>query len=238
MGGVPIRFYGDGTPLIALGKGWSKMVDAFNWTSCLCGRGSKLATEVVWLVGVLFICKGYLDFQAALFPRPKHNACQPCSGCPATQPDGALPYDNFQTVAGGAPWMALLYSVAHFMAADPFPHPFWQIPGVSGYSLNLDYMHVKHLGVDKYFLGSVLFLLAYRLLPKSPQENINDIYEFVEAFYKSGDVETRYTILKLTMFNTGPGGYPCLKGRAMEVRELMPAISALWRQGMTAGDVY
>ena len=63
-------------------------------------------------------------------------------------------------------------------------------------------------------------------------------HEFVEAFYKSGDVKTRYTILKLTMFNTGPGGYPCLKGRAMEVRELMPAISALWRQGMTAGDVY
>ena len=101
--------------------------------------------------------------------------------------------------------MAMLYSVAHFMAADPFPHPFWQIPGVSDYNLNLDYMHVKHLGVDKYFLGSVLFLLAYRLLPKSPQGNINGIYEFVEAFYKSGDVKTRYKILKLAMFNTGPG---------------------------------
>ena len=83
--------------------------------------GHKLATEVVWLAGVffgvLFLCQGDLDFQAAFYSRPRHNAGQPCSGCPATQPDGALPYDNFQTVAGGAPRMALLYSVAHFMAA-------------------------------------------------------------------------------------------------------------------------
>ena len=52
------------------------------------------------------------------------------------------------------------------------------------------------------------------------------------------DAKNRYKILKLTMFNSGPGGYPMLKGKAMEVRGLAPALCALWRQGMTAGDVF
>ena len=47
--GVPIRFYGDGTPLKALGNSWAKMLDAFHWTSCLCGRGkSVLRCFPIW----------------------------------------------------------------------------------------------------------------------------------------------------------------------------------------------
>lgn len=38
--GVPIRFYGDGTPLTALGKDWSNMIDAFHWLSRIVGRGN------------------------------------------------------------------------------------------------------------------------------------------------------------------------------------------------------
>ena len=40
------------------------------------------------------------------------------------------------------------------------------------------------------------------------------------------------------MFNSGPGGYPVLKGKAMEVRGLAPALSALWRTGMHTGDIF
>ena len=39
------------------------------------------------------------------------------------------------------------------------------------------------------------------------------------------------------MFSSGPGGYPKLKGKAAEVRDLGPPLLALWREGMLAHDV-
>lgn len=174
--------------------------------------GYRIAHEVVQIVGgyfgVLFISQGDLDFQSDLYGRPRRNVLQPCSCCPATQPDGALPYDDFQISGGLVVWMALIYSILHFLAADPFPHPFWKILGASGYTLHLDYMHAKHLVVDKYLLGSVLFLLVYRLLPGTPDDNLAQVWIVVEDYYKRNETKTRYKILKLTMFNDGSDGYP------------------------------
>ena len=45
-------------------------------------------------------------------------------------------------------------------------------------------MHAKHLGVDVYFLGSVLALLVDHILPGTIQQNLDTIAVFMRAFYK------------------------------------------------------
>ena len=45
-------------------------------------------------------------------------------------------------------------------------------------------MHTKHLGVDVYFLGSVLALLVDFILPGTVQQNLDTIAVFMRAWYK------------------------------------------------------
>ena len=149
-----------------------------------------------------------------------------------------MPWDNFQTAPALAPWMLLLRDTAHYLLHNPFPHPLFETLGVSTYTTHLDYMHVKYLGTDQYFLGSVLFVLCCRLMGGSREDNALQIWGMVSEFYTANEQLCRcpYKILKLSMFSSGPGGYPKLKGKAAEVRDLAPALLSVWREGMSEED--
>lgn len=70
--------------------------------------------------------------------------------------------------------------------------------------------------------------------------NLLEVWQFILKFYRENrDIcKCPYKILKLSMFSSGSGGYPKLKGKAAEVRDLGPPLLALWRVGMLATDVF
>ena len=204
-----------------------------------------LAKNMVWLAdgffGILFSIQSDNDFFSDCFGFPRWNSGSPCAFCPCTQQGGLMPWDNFQTVPDLAPWMNLCFDVAHFLTQNPFANPLFEVSGVSALTAQLDFMHVKYLGSDQYLYGSVLFLIVYRLMPDgNAANNLTQIWEFIKEFYKNNKDICRcpYKMIKLSMFSSGPGGYPKLKGKAAEVRDLGPALLAAWKFGMTEGDVF
>lgn len=66
------------------------------------------------------------------------------------------------------------------------------ITGVSILNIMPDLMHVKHLGTDQYFYGSVLKLLIHSVLPGSQSANLETVWtELCEAYAAHG-VQNRF----------------------------------------------
>jgi hypothetical protein len=75
--------------------------------------------------------------------------------------------------------------------------PLLDLPGASCLLYNTDLMPAKHLGTDAYFNGSVLWLLAYEILPNSPAANLEDVMRLVHEWYKANP-NTRTTFGRIT----------------------------------------
>ena len=45
-----------------------------------------------------------------------------------------------------------------------------------------------------------------------------------------------YRTLKLTMFERGPGGYPCLRGKASEIKHIGRVLLEVWQEGMDVAN--
>ena len=74
------------------------------------------------------------------------------------------------------------------------------------------------------------------LLASTPEENLAAVWSKIDAYYRANKVQNRYGMLKLSMFVMGPGGYPALKGKTIEIRNSGPALLDAWRQGMNIHD--
>ena len=83
----------------------------------------------------------------------------PCS-CDSTP--GPNAWSNFKTEPP-APWTSNAYTPAYYRTTFAATLPMLlQLPYASILSCSLDWMHCKYLGVDQYFLGSVLmFMVGY-----------------------------------------------------------------------------
>ena len=94
-----------------------------------------------------------------------------------------------------------------------------------------DLMHVKHLGTDQYFNGSVLWLLVYRILPGTAAENLQRVMLRAKDFWKRNDISEHYGNVKLSMFHNPEkpnDNFPKLKGRAAEVKTMTTALCEIW----------
>ena len=133
----------------------------------------------------------------------------------------ALPFDDF-SIEPPAPWMSQIRNLEYMLGHSAiFPNPMYNIPGVTPLTVCIDWMHTKYLGTDQYFPGSVLFTLCHFLMHGvSAAANCAEIWKHVKAEYRIRKTPTRYRVLKLTMFCSGSGGYPCLKGKAHAIKHL------------------
>jgi len=83
-----------------------------------------------------------------------------CSKCPADIHNH--PYTH---VHAGASWICRCYTEAQFKRAFPAACEPFDLPGVNHHTIAPDTMHNKHLGMDVYYLASVLYLLVFVVLP-------------------------------------------------------------------------
>jgi len=75
-----------------------------------------------------------------------------------------------------------------------------QIEEVSILSFHPDWMHCKSLGIDKLLLGSTLYVLIHFVLVGSVEENLQVIWEDIQATYEQMDSQDRYGAMRQTMF--------------------------------------
>ena len=99
-----------------------------------------------------------------------------------------------------------------------------KIPGVDILNLSMDLMHIKYLGIDAYYLASVLvYLVDYKLQGKA-QDNLNSIWDEMQLQYQQLKSPTRLSSLTLSMIRAGRSPFPNLKAKASEVKCLVPVV--------------
>ena len=164
------------------------------------------------------------------------GGARPCSWCDADNTVGSRPWSDFRLP--NAVWMSTVYDEHSFNAAFPDLNPLFAMAGISVYTLWPDYMHIKHLGVDMYFLGSILVIITFMCdIPgcHSWQHRLSRVWDLCMEWYSHNqhDATSRYTTLLIGMFSNATNWrnkFPKLKGKAAEVKQLVPALLHAWGQ--------
>ena len=112
---------------------------------------------------VLFVIRGDLDYFAKCLQLNHYGSLHPCCRCPANSTEGdPLCWTDFRPTH--SQWMQEQWDPDDWNEAHPGRHQIFHIPSVTIRCVYMDWLHVKHLGVDQYAYGSVLWLLCYRVM--------------------------------------------------------------------------
>ena len=109
--------------------------------------------------GIVMALIGDLDYMNKFLGLPHWaSAANPCNLCLCTKA-GPLTWKDSRP---NAPWRATTYTTGSWQAnPDRSKNPIFDAANISGLSCQSDYMHVKYLGYQQFFLGSVLWLLVH-----------------------------------------------------------------------------
>ena len=165
---------------------------------------------VVWTI------RSDLEALASSFQLNHPTSGSPCCLCRADSTN-ATPWTDFRR---GGPWESTLWTNAAWGAVHLDCHPIFRLPGVGILAVYPDLMHVKHLGTDSYFYGSVLFFLICVHMAGTREENLVVVWSRVRTQYANNNTPHRFGSMLLSMFVPKAGKFPKLKGKAAEIRHL------------------
>ncbi len=94
-------------------------------------------------------------------------------------------------------------------------------------------MHTKYLGTDSYFLGSLLLYLVEHKMPESAAQNMQRLWREIRAAYAELGIRKWFSCITLRMVKPAQGQLPHLKGKAAEIKSLIPALLHVCDQGET-----
>ena len=169
-----------------------------------------------------------------------HGAGVPCNWCHCNSSD--IPWTKFGV---NAEWIHRVYSSSEFLANVLPVHPLFTLPGVTIHTLWPDLMHIKYMGVDMWFVGSVLVYLVFIFEGHAPAESwgqrLDVVWKHCLEYYRRHaiDSKSRFTHLRIGMFTKEDGWraqFPKLKGRAAEIKHFGPALLYPCRQMFSPGD--
>ena len=150
----------------ALARGVWPETDAFA-TPFLAGSfwgrraGEKLAGG---FQATIVAIQGDLDYFAKNLYLRHWASAHPCSFCPANNTDGdPLCWADFRP--GHAAWMEEVWTNREWLETHPERHELFRLPGIGIQNVFVDWMHSKHLGVDKLAYASVMHILCYEIMP-------------------------------------------------------------------------
>jgi hypothetical protein len=115
-----------------------------------------------------------------------------------------------------------VYNDETWRASHPNALPFLLLFFITIATINPDWMHIKYLGVDQYFFGSVLKVLTHHFLPGDPADNMCLVMGHLKTYFKSKKVPNAYKLITVNMYSNKDA--PKLKGRAAELRHLGGAL--------------
>ena len=101
--------------------------------------------------------------------------------------------------------------------------PLMSLPGISANSFAIDWLHTADQEVGADFLGNVIYLLATKHFPGNTlEERVANVFSDIKSWYQRVGCENRYNAMTVTMVRAKPGKSPKLKGKAGEIRHLIP----------------
>ena len=171
---------------------------------------------------ILVALRGDLDWFQKMFRLVRPNSSQPCCFCPCSTLNEQLPWTDFRQQAA---WRSRQYRVTQELAHVLFR----DLPDVNLFTVKVDFMHTKHLGIDAYLCGGVLMLLCYYILPDTPAENLEHIFVQAKELEKHPSM---FGALTLGMFcdkDKPHSQYPKLKGKAAEIKAFLRPLKLLWQ---------
>ena len=193
-----------------------------------------------FLFGVPHVIKGDWDHFAKTFGLRHYAAGKPCDHCRCEKLRGSDIRDFPTNFRRDARWKHNLISPAAWRAEyGQSLHVLWRAFGFL-YNANIDAyeMHTMHMGTSMYMLGSVLHVLVFQILPGSPLANMEIIWTEICEQYRLLNIPSQYSSLGISTFVDAEKPrmvYPRLKGRAAEVKWLVPVLLVLWRRHKRAG---
>jgi hypothetical protein len=101
-----------------------------------------------------------------------------------------------------------------------------------------DILHVKHLGTDPMYFGSVMKMLTHFIIEDgvNPDRNLRLLFEEIVAIYKHLKITDRYHTLKHSMIHPNGKKLPQLKGRGAQVKQMGPVLLLLFEKYMDKGN--
>eukprot|EP00811_Abedinium_folium_P007717 NODE_17121_length_960_cov_4.072029.p1 GENE.NODE_17121_length_960_cov_4.072029~~NODE_17121_length_960_cov_4.072029.p1 ORF type:complete len:260 (-),score=55.24 NODE_17121_length_960_cov_4.072029:131-910(-) len=105
---------------------------------------------------------------------------------------------------------------------------------ITCHNIEPDELHVKYMGTDMYFLGSVLKVLVIGVMPGSPPENMKEAWADIVKFYKADKTPTQYSNFDLKSF-LRDGNDPERKGKGCEVKDILKPLVGVWQSKMDPG---
>ena len=180
--------------------------------------------------GVLWALKGDLDYFFSCMDMPNPGCNEPCIFCPA---DCSVAL-NWKNMSPTAPWVPLTHDPHSFLQRfSDVNILFLLVPGVTVYTIACDLMHTKYLGCDQYCMGSVLWLLVYRILGGAPKENLARLeHEMKQAFNTAEAGYNHLTLGMICSVASPSNSMPCLKGKAGEIKKFGKVLLHLWEMHM------
>ena len=185
--------------------------------------------------GILLQLCGDLDYNCKWLALPRWSAAERmCCLCKASL-NGPLSWRNNRSDAA---WISSCLNPDSWRVHYPNVSCIFNLTGLSGINVALDYMHCMYLGWLQSLYGSVLYLLVHHVMDGSPIECLASIAHFIKNFQAKHDSKHRYRhrLSKLTMIKPKKG-YPKLRGRAADIMGLGAAILSLWTEKSSPDDV-
>ena len=135
---------------------------------------------------VLWVLQADLEFQHNFWGLPHWTNNLPCNRCGCTRDD----FLNFN-----GPWVSSGYDKKTWNARCKAAKvcALFALAGVWGGTVQPDLMHTKYLGVDQYFLASVIFVLAR-------VKQIHNWFELLETYWKDRQVTSHFRSMKDSMW--------------------------------------
>ena len=90
-----------------------------------------------------------------------------------------------------------------------------------------------HLGVSQVALGSIIWILIYRRMGGTYEENLERFWELLKEAYIEDGVQCRFSFFNASMFHDPArpkSVYPRLKGRGMEVKHVVAPILKIFQR--------
>ena len=167
------------------------------------------------LIGIL----GDMEFFQNELGLNHQGSHTPCHLCKCNRDD--IPWNDFSSKAA---WRATQKTGAQ----KSLTHPLFKVPGVTAHSTCLDVLHVMDLGFTSHCLGNIIFDLVVYILPGNRQQNLKEVWTFIQSNQRESDHGKQLSHFTLQHFcNTSKifKTYPQMHHlKAAQCRMLVPVV--------------
>ena len=182
---------------------------------------------------VIWSLKGDLDYFAKGLLLRHYAANSFCEYCPAHSDlnDPPMLWNNFND--DDARWKVSLFDKEAWRGNHTILHPvFQQFAFLSQHNVEPDELHIMYLGTVQHIVGSILWLLCYRSLPGTPEENVVRVFKCICDYYTATNTATQYSNLGLSSFvdpSSARTEFPKLRGKGAEAKDIVAPLLHVWK---------